>query len=188
MKQVRLPPQPTDTALARLVRRMIDRIPAVSIGRHRKLEKREHETWLKLTQLRHQYIDLERHCDQLFEDLKEIAADFAPNYDVKVSMYRDDASTELHVRTAVDFQRVNYEWRLPRKLERDMNPKELRGYTSDAMRRAAREIADRHCAELELAIFDQSLRNLGRIAKADWVPNPPFPRLITTLTRGAKNG
>lgn len=59
----RLPPQPTDTALARFVQRLVDRFPGVSIGRHREMESRA------------KYLQLL--CDRQSRDYEELAADHA---------------------------------------------------------------------------------------------------------------
>lgn len=38
MVRKKLPPQPADTRVARFVRRVVDLVPAITIGRHRRLE------------------------------------------------------------------------------------------------------------------------------------------------------
>lgn len=164
----RLPPQPVDTALARAVRRLIDRLPGASIGTVRDLkESLEYSRKVERLALA-EAICAKREAYERAREMRHMAHKFAaatgipfPSIDILRLANADNPLTgERGHRISVSFKPVHVEFRLPRDMRGDGSaPLDdmLRRYLQDA----SDELAKFHAEELRTLIFNHVCRCCG---------------------------
>lgn len=151
----RLPPQPTNTRLARLVGRA-----ARFCARNLRFVRRgvHDDTRRSLSALRSQYWELSRHHTELREDYRKL---LRPSLTPKIERTRFEVNNDFingpAATTSVHFQTMN----VATPLDRSVRPGELYQYTREVIRHHARQIARENAVEVEEAIYSLVVRNSG---------------------------
>lgn len=143
MKTKRLPPQPVDTALARLVRRLVDRLPGASIGRVRRMEQFAAKQDNAISKLWAEKRDLEFHLEHLHRDIRKLAQRVPPPMieRVKVTDFTDEITLNDIRKVSVTYLPQFYCCARPYLGRRMINPHELSEWGRRALEQSAREIA-----------------------------------------------
>ena len=164
----RLPPQPVDTALARAVRRLIDRLPGASIGTRRHLEEHlEYSRKVERLALA-EATCAKREAYERAREMSHMAHEFAkakgipfPSIGILQFANADNPLTgERGHRISVSFKPVCVEFRLPNDTRGNGSaPLDdmLRRYLQDASDRLARI----HAEDLRTLIFNHVCRCCG---------------------------
>lgn len=152
-KPLRLPPQPTNTALARLVRRMIDRLPGASIGAWNSLSARADRLQRQL------YRADDANC-QLHEELARVKTDIRrmmapvprPQGRIRARLDDDAWRPAPELRLSVDYEPMRFNMMLNPEELRQISRGELSPATHARLREAAHYIAQEqarhHAAEI----------------------------------------
>lgn len=133
----RLPPQPTDTALARFVQRIVDSTPWGKLTKARATIARKDA---HIQTLIHEAYLLRRDYQSLFKPPIQNACQPTPE-EVGLRIERSDARMELITRIQVSYRTLTYNVAFGAYAMRHVEISEL---GAEALRRAAAEIAHEH--------------------------------------------
>lgn len=151
-KQTRLPPQPLDNALARAVRLIVDAMPLVTIGRHRREMEQAAQTHAKeAARLRDEIYALDETMRHVRKDFHRIMATVhMPQVYVQTGQVDGPLDDTKRTRISVQYEPLWFEFPQP---EKGIPRSELHQRTQYIISRAAREIAhvqaDRHAEQIE---------------------------------------
>lgn len=139
----RLSPQPVDTALARLVRRLVDRMPGASIGRVRRMEQFAAKQDNAIRRLWDEKRNLEFHLEHLHRDIRKLTVRVPPpTIDrVTVTYFRSDSTMDEIRKVKVTYIDQTYCCASPYLGRRMVNPHELSERGRRALEQSACEIA-----------------------------------------------
>lgn len=170
----RLPPQPTNTAVARLAGRIVAAVqtaamltPCVSLGAYRRLEARHdravnsiHAKILEISECNRQIRDL-RAVNVEMSDRFTRRASFVPPAPDRLEIERRDnpLTQSIGHRIRIEFRPLSIEYRLPaEEMHRLRSKEEVREAVKRALLRSARGLAQAHANELEREIYAHALR------------------------------
>lgn len=158
----RLAPQPVDTALARAVRRLIDRLPGASIGTRRNLEE-DLAYSHKVERLAvAEATEAKRRAYECAGEMRHMARRFAkgnaipfPPIDVLRCVNAENPLTgEPGHRITVSFRPLAVEYRVHRSDSHGKAKPELDNVLRHYLREATRELAQLNAEEVRAAMFD----------------------------------
>lgn len=148
----RLPPAPTNTALARFVRRLIDCLPWVAIAQRNAAQKELHRARAELS------FQIERNI-ALHRDMKKMMCNIPmPRFEASAYSEKSFHSMRQDIITKVYFESLCVATTMDIRFVR---PVEVQDYTKAILRRNAREIAHAAADDLAKAILDQTMRKYG---------------------------
>ena len=156
MEDTRVKPLPTNTALARLMQRIVDVMPGATVGTLRKLHDRIFELTSQLGYVRRKNLRLEEQVNSLYADIKAMLRD-VPGPVVFSAKIGDPQHTDGpgSIRTVhTTYLDQSYSMIMPREI----NPLVLSIWGEAAIQRAANEIAYAHAAKHAQYIIDATTR------------------------------
>lgn len=158
MEDTRVKPLPTNTALARLMQRIVDVMPGATVGTLRKLHDRIFELTSQLGYVRRKNQRLEEQVNSLYADLKTMLRDVPGPVIDFVTMVDEHKPHDMSIiRTIhVTYQNLSYASSMPDQLRRDGIPLSVWG--AEAIQRAANKIAYDHAAKHAQYIIDATMR------------------------------
>jgi hypothetical protein len=148
----RLPPAPTNTALARFVRRLIDCLPWVAIAQRKAAQREMHRALAELS------FQLERNI-ALHRDMKKMMVNIPlPRFEASAHSEKSLHSMRQDIFTKVSFESLGIATTMDMRCLRLI---EVQDYTKAILREHAHEIAHTLADDLAKVILDQTMRKYG---------------------------
>lgn len=162
-KPKRLPPQPVDTALARLVQRMVNMLPGATIGTREKLKDIIQRLQRQLARADDDNRRLNDALRQMQRDFRRLMAPVPrPVGRGKISVGDQAWAVAPELRFSVTYQPMSFSMLLAPKEFARVSRGEISGHTLHALRDAARQIAQEQAAHHEAEILNHTLKALTK--------------------------
>ena len=156
MEDTRAKPLPTNTALARLMQRIVDVMPGATVGTLRKLHDRIFELTSQLGYVRRKNQRLEEQVNSLYADLKTMLRDVPGPVIFSAKM---DDRHHPEGRGTIRTVHVTYlDQSYSMIMLREINSLAVSEWGEAAIQRAANEIAYAHAAKHAQYIIDATMR------------------------------
>jgi hypothetical protein len=162
VKDKRLPPQPTDTALARAVRRWVDRLPNTSIGKRRELDAKIQKQAVQISDLRILNQTKAEHVVHLRKDISKLVerhAIHSPSFErLHAALEHCDMSRDYVLRVGVKYEDQWVALTIPahRTTPRDLSEIGLRA-VKDAAYRISQRTAEEQAKHIEHAVLRKGI-------------------------------
>lgn len=161
-KMPRLPPQPANTALARFVRRLIDRLPGATIGTWNGMQESIYRLQRRLYRADEDNQRLHGRVRQLETDFRRLMAPVPRPFGMSRGRIEDDPWRAAPViRMSVTYEPMCFAMVIsPQELDR-AKAGSLSPHTHHALRKAARQIAQEQAEQHEAEILSATLKSLN---------------------------